>query len=76
MKTSSNSRLWRVEWVHRSGYQAPSQYVAAKTRMLAIRLAKSNSRLGDFPESWSCYPEFIRDIVPPRRKKDLENELV
>ena len=75
MKTSSNSRLWRVEWVHRSGYQAPSQYVAAKTRMLAIRFAKSGSRLGNFPESWSCYPEFVRDIVPIGRKRDPESKL-
>jgi len=43
--------------------------------MLAIRLAKSGSRLGNFPECWSCYPEFVRDIVPVGRKKDLENEL-
>jgi len=43
--------------------------------MLAIRFAKSGSRLGNFPESWSCYPEFVRDIVPIGRKRDPESKL-
>lgn len=51
--------LWRVDWTHKSGYQAPSQTIEfdpkqknAKSKV--IHLAKQQSRLGDFPEAWSC----------------------
>ena len=52
MKMRKLSRLWRVDWVHRNGYQAPSRYVEAKTRKEAHAEAKESSRLADFPESW------------------------
>jgi hypothetical protein len=61
--------LWRVDWFHRSGYRAPSQYVEAKKIREAIMLAKDQSRLADFPESWSCHPVEIREIKKSRMKK-------
>jgi hypothetical protein len=54
MKDKNQLRLWRVVWVHRSGYQAPSQLVEAKTKKDVILLAKEQ-RLADFPESWSYH---------------------
>jgi hypothetical protein len=59
MSKSSKCRLWRVDWVHIRGYRAPSVYVEAETRRLAIKLAKEKSRLGDFEKQWSCYPVAI-----------------
>jgi len=53
MKTKQNRPLWRVDWYHRAGYQAPYQFVEAKKRKDAAKLAKAGSRLGDFPKSWS-----------------------
>lgn len=53
MIAKSDRPLWRVEWVHRNGYQAPYRFVEAKTRREALKLAPSTSRLADFPESWS-----------------------
>ena len=52
MKTELSVRLWRVEWNHRNGYQAPSQYVEAKTRKEVTEITLK-SRLKDFPEQWS-----------------------
>ena len=76
MITYSNSRLWRVEWVHRSGYQAPHYWVEAKlgrlnngridekeTRRNGIKEAKKRSRLSDFPETWYCK---IYDVTPEK----------
>jgi hypothetical protein len=56
-------QLWRVDWNHKSGYQAPVKFIEVnlpehlskeKARILVIKLAKQQSRLGDFPEKWSC----------------------
>jgi hypothetical protein len=77
MITNQQTRLWRVSWVHRSGYLAPHYWVEAKvekkkgivnekaTRRNAIKAAKLRSRLGDFPETWSCR---IQDVTPEREK--------
>ena len=53
MKAKTQNPLWRVEWTHRNGYQAPCRYVEAKRKREAITLAKETSRLADFPDSWS-----------------------
>ena len=53
MNTKQKRPLWRVDWYHRVGYQAPYQLIEAKERKEAIKLAKKASRLGDFPEVWS-----------------------
>ena len=54
MKTVKVIRLWRVEWVHRNGYQAPYSYVEAENRKEAAKLLNQiPSRLKEFPESWS-----------------------
>tara|TARA_Y100000034_G_C6880561_1_gene403450 strand:+ start:111 stop:296 length:186 start_codon:yes stop_codon:yes gene_type:complete len=52
MKTWKGYQLWRVDWVHRNGYRAPSKYVWAKTKKETHKLARE-SRLADFPDSWS-----------------------
>lgn len=52
MKTELSVQLWRVVWNHKNGYQAPSQYVEAKTRKEVAEIA-NESRLKDFPEQWS-----------------------
>jgi len=56
MRNKTQSRLWRVEWVYRTGkYRAPSRYVEAKTYNEAHRLViEEKSRLGDFKD-WSFY---------------------
>lgn len=51
MKTQTKILLWRAEWTHRDGYQAPYQLIWAETRKEATK--KINSRLSDFPKSWS-----------------------
>lgn len=53
MTKPQKNLLWRAEWCHRMGYQAPTQEVWAKTKKEAIDMAKKKSRLGDFPKSWS-----------------------
>jgi hypothetical protein len=54
MMTTSQNRLWRVEWIHINGYQAPYQVVEAKTYEDAHAGAKANAgRLGQFPNTWS-----------------------
>ena len=52
MSDLNNVRLWRVEWVHRRGYRAPSKYVEAKKREEANKMARETSRLRDFPDFW------------------------
>jgi hypothetical protein len=47
-------KLWRVLWIHRSGYQAPSQVVEAEKQKDVVPFAKQQ-RLADFPESWSYH---------------------
>lgn len=67
MLNQTKPRLWRVEWIHRSGYRAPHYWVEAKigrdkkgridekeTRRNAVKAAKQKSRLGDFPKIWYC----------------------
>jgi hypothetical protein len=61
MCTNTLLRLWRVVWVHRSGYQAPTQVVEAKTKKEVIEFAKEQ-RLADFPESWSFRLEMTDKI--------------
>ena len=53
MKTKHQILLWRVEWTHRNGYQAPYQLVWAETRKEVYAFAKTSSRLADFPNAWS-----------------------
>jgi len=53
MESKSRLRLWRVEWVHRNGYQAPYQIVEAKIYKEVHKIIiKSGCRLLDF-NSWS-----------------------
>lgn len=54
MNNEKQLRLWRVLWVHRNGYQAPSHLMEAKTKKEVISFAKKN-RLADFPEVWSYH---------------------
>lgn len=65
MNKSSKQRLWRVSWVHISGYRAPSVYVEAEKMVAAIKLAKDKSRLSDFPRFWSCHPVDIGPAKDP-----------
>ena len=53
MTTKSKYLLWRVDWNHRAGYQAPYRFVWAENKKEAGKLAKESSRLADFPEFWS-----------------------
>jgi hypothetical protein len=53
MISSNQVRLWRVEWVHINGYQAPYQMYECKKRREAVQWAKKSSRLADFPNVWS-----------------------
>jgi len=53
MKTIDFVRLWRVEMVHRNGYQAPSILIEAKKKEIHKEVKKLNLRLLDFPNSWS-----------------------
>ena len=54
----SKTRFWRVVWYHKNGYSAPQYHVETTIRDLdfakkeAIKLAKSRSRLADFPKVW------------------------
>lgn len=77
MITNNQTRLWRVEWIHRSGYLAPHYWVEAKvgrtkngqidekeTRRNAIKEAKKRSRLADFPKTWYCR---IYDVTPEKK---------
>jgi hypothetical protein len=76
MVITNQTRLWRVEWIHRSGYRAPHYWVEAKigrnkegkvdekqTRRNAVQAAKQKSRLGDFPKTWYCR---ITDVTPEK----------
>ncbi len=51
-------RYWRVETTHINGYTAPSQFIETEDDRLwkaeaeALKIAKSKSRLADFPQ-WS-----------------------
>lgn len=52
--------LWRVDWFHRDGYQAPYQLIETKknsnrafVKREAHAKAKKASRLADFPKFWS-----------------------
>jgi len=54
MMNIKSTLLWRVDWVHRNGYQAPTYYVEAKTRREAIAEAKAKSRFADFSKTWFC----------------------
>ncbi len=76
--TNNQTRLWRVEWVHRSGYLAPHYWVEAKkgkdektSRKNAILIAKQKSRLADFPKVWYCkITEEIKPIKVIKQEKD------
>ena len=45
MKAQAQYPLWRVEWTHINGYQAPYRFVEAKTRREATKLAPTQGRL-------------------------------
>lgn len=77
------TRLWRVEWVHRSGYLAPHYWVEVKvgrdkngkvcekaTRRNGVKAAKQRSRLGDFPKTWYCR---ITDVTPCKEELKKKN---
>ena len=55
METVDFIRLWRVEMVHRNGYQAPSILIEAKKKDVHKEVKKLNLRLLDFPNSWSYH---------------------
>lgn len=47
---------WRIDWYHRDGYQAPSQYLDVENTVWAkkeVREFAHNQRLADFPKVWS-----------------------
>lgn len=71
MSTKTEILLWRVEWVHRAGMIAPFQMVWAKDKKEAIQLAKSKSRLTDFPEFWSIKLSLIPKYFKKKKKKEL-----
>lgn len=53
MEKNPPVKLWRVSIVNRNGYEAPAQFVEAKTRKEAAKLAKNTSRLLEFDKIWS-----------------------
>lgn len=76
MKTKHVLRLWRVEWVHRDGYQAPHGFVEAEKREEAVKLQKkTKARLKDFPESWSWKLLATNLIWDGRKNKWVEEAL-
>jgi len=52
MKTISKIRLWRVEIVHRNGYEAPAIMLEAKKDEVHKNVQNLNLRLLDFPNKW------------------------
>lgn len=75
MNTDSLPALWRVQWVHTSGYHASYQMIEAKSRKLAVIAVKDiNCTLRRF-KCWSWKIERL----PYQRNKhgkwvlDLEN---
>lgn len=79
MITQSQNQLWRVEWVHRSGYRAPHYWVEAKigknekiTRRNGIIAAKEKSRLGDFPKTWYC--KITEEVYDPPKKPKVKKD--
>ena len=68
MTTKSKYLLWRVDWNHRAGYQAPYRFVWAENKKEAGKLAKESSRLADFPEVWSYK---LTDVTPIPKSKRL-----
>ena len=64
MTTKSKYLLWRVDWNHRAGYQAPYRFVWAENKKEAGKLAKESSRLADFPEFWSYR---LTEVTPFRK---------
>ena len=65
-------RLWRVEWYHRHGYQAPAQYAEGK-RQDAIQHALK-ARFADFRDSWNFILVPLRELVD-KRAKQYEDDL-
>ena len=44
---------WSIRFTHIRGYSAPTMYIVSDEKYSqVIQIAKSKSRLGDFPESW------------------------
>ena len=70
MMTKSKFLLWRVEWNHRAGYQAPYQLIWAEKKKEAIDIAKSKSRLADFPLYWSYQITEIPVFRKPRKVRE------
>jgi hypothetical protein len=69
MQTNAKLLLWRVEWSHRNGYQAPYQLIWAKTRKEATIELKTRSRLADFPETWSYRLLKLTTEETPKRNR-------
>jgi len=52
-------RYWRVDSTHKLGYNAPSTFIETEEHRLwkaeeeALEIAKSKSRLSDYPQSWT-----------------------
>jgi hypothetical protein len=53
MRTNNPIRFWRIEVVHRNGYQATYLLIEAKKKDIHAEVKKLNLRLLDFPEKWS-----------------------
>ena len=53
MSNSRRLRLWRVEWVHKDGYQAPYRMFEAESRKAAHTMAQQGTLVSRFPNSWS-----------------------
>lgn len=61
MMLNSKIATFRVTYIHRNGYTAPTFYVEVSrgkneriTKRKAVKAAKQYSRLGDFPKIWYC----------------------
>jgi hypothetical protein len=67
MRSTEQVRLWRVDWVHKSGYRAPYMYVEAKNYKEAHReVMGMKCRLADFP-TW-YFQLTALDLVQKRGK--------
>lgn len=61
--------LWRVELVHRNGYQAPSVLLEAERSNVHKAVKGLHLRLLDFPKAWSYYPIVIATFYDAKRGK-------
>lgn len=74
MMNTQKVRLWRANWVSRTGIPGPSKLFEGQKYGEILKQAKDWCRLSDFPDVWTVYIEDTGRIYHEKRGKWFDTQ--